>query len=74
MLARHGEASAARQFSGRMVADDWACPFRRSRAAPSWDAQQVAADLRTGGETGGRRWGCGWADVGEDWDLSDDEE
>ena len=48
MLARHGEASAARQFSGRMVADDWACPFRRSRAAPSWDAQQVAADLRTG--------------------------
>ena len=34
----------------------------------------AAADLRTGGETGGRRWGCGWADVGEDWDLSDDEE
>ncbi|KAI1076067.1 WD40-repeat-containing domain protein [Whalleya microplaca] len=33
-----------------------------------------AADLRTGGETGGRRWGCGWADVGEGWDASDDEE
>ncbi|KAI0398350.1 WD40-repeat-containing domain protein [Xylariaceae sp. FL0594] len=33
-----------------------------------------AADLRTGGETGGRRWGCGWADVEEDWDLTDDED
>ena len=27
-----------------------------------------AADLRTGGETEGRRWGCGWADVGDDFD------
>ncbi|KAI0376665.1 WD40 repeat-like protein [Hypomontagnella monticulosa] len=33
-----------------------------------------AADLRTGGETGGRRWGCGWAEVGEDWDVPDDDE
>ncbi|RYC61121.1 hypothetical protein CHU98_g5083 [Xylaria longipes] len=33
-----------------------------------------AADLRTGGETGGRRWGCGWAETGDDWDISDDEE
>ncbi len=33
-----------------------------------------AADLRTGGETGGRRWGCGWADVGGDWDESDDDD
>ncbi|CAJ2507824.1 Uu.00g090100.m01.CDS01 [Anthostomella pinea] len=33
-----------------------------------------AADLRTGGETGGRRWGCGWADVGDDWDQPDDDE
>ena len=32
-----------------------------------------AADLRTGGETEGRRWGCGWADVGDDWDLPDDD-
>ncbi|RYP12044.1 hypothetical protein DL765_007504 [Monosporascus sp. GIB2] len=36
--------------------------------------RERAADLRTGGETGGRRWGCGWADVGDDWDASDDDE
>ena len=28
MLARHGEAPAARQYSGRAVGDDWSCPFR----------------------------------------------
>lgn len=27
MLARHGEASEARQYSGRAVGDDWKCPF-----------------------------------------------
>ena len=27
MLARHGEASEARQYSGRAVGRDWACPF-----------------------------------------------
>ena len=27
MLARHGEQSAARQFSGRLVGDDWRCPY-----------------------------------------------
>lgn len=27
MLARHGEASEARQYSGRMVGEDWECPF-----------------------------------------------
>ena len=32
MLARHGEASEARQYSGRMVGDDWECPFRDPRA------------------------------------------
>lgn len=31
MLERHGEVSAARQFSGRAVGDDWACPFRNPR-------------------------------------------
>ncbi|KAI5859488.1 WD40 repeat-like protein [Durotheca rogersii] len=36
--------------------------------------RSVAADLRTGGETGGRRWGCGWADVAEDWDEDEDDE
>jgi uncharacterized protein len=29
MLARHGEASEARQYSGRVVDADWKCPFRR---------------------------------------------
>jgi FPC/CPF motif-containing protein YcgG len=27
MLARHGEMSEARQYSGRAVSEDWACPF-----------------------------------------------
>lgn len=27
MLSRHGEASEARQYSGRVVPDDWKCPF-----------------------------------------------
>lgn len=30
MLARHGEASEARQYSGRMVDDSWRCPFHYS--------------------------------------------
>ena len=33
MLARHGEASEARQYSGRLVDSDWQCPFRDPRAA-----------------------------------------
>jgi len=31
MLARHGEASEAAQYSGRLVGDDWTCPFRDPR-------------------------------------------
>ncbi|GJD93578.1 hypothetical protein OCOJLMKI_0774 [Methylobacterium iners] len=48
MLAQHGERSAARQFSGRAVPEDWSCPFQRSADTPAWDAGQVAADLRSG--------------------------
>lgn len=33
MLARHGEASEARQYSGRMVDDGWKCPFHYAGAA-----------------------------------------
>ena len=33
MLARHGETSAARQYSGRQVGADWKCPFRRADTA-----------------------------------------
>jgi len=29
MLARHGELSEARQYSGRAVDGDWKCPFQR---------------------------------------------
>jgi FPC/CPF motif-containing protein YcgG len=31
MLARHGEASEAAQYSGRLVGEEWACPFRDKR-------------------------------------------
>lgn len=33
MLARHGENSEARQYSGRAVPADWACPFSGRRAS-----------------------------------------
>ena len=32
MLARHGELSEARQYSGRIVEADWKCPFQRGTA------------------------------------------
>ena len=32
MLADHGEASAAPQYSGRQVGGDWKCPFRDKRS------------------------------------------
>lgn len=28
MLSRHGEMSEARQYSGRLVGEDWECPFK----------------------------------------------
>ena len=31
MLARHGEASEAAQYSGRLVDEGWRCPFRDAR-------------------------------------------
>lgn len=33
MLTRHGEASAAAQYSGRNVSDEWRCPFSDKRAS-----------------------------------------
>jgi WD40 repeat protein len=35
---------------------------------------EKARSLRTGGESEGRRWGCGWADVSEDYDQDDDDD
>ncbi len=37
MLARHGETSEARQYSGRNVDASWACPFQRGDTASSHD-------------------------------------
>lgn len=34
MIARHGDISEARQYSGRAVGDDWECPFAPDPAAP----------------------------------------
>lgn len=34
MLARHGETSEARQYSGRVVANDWQCPFQPANNDP----------------------------------------
>ena len=39
--------------------------------ARCWREGPDARDLRMGGEQGGRRWGCGWAEADSDWD--DDE-
>ncbi len=33
MLANHGSISEARQYSGRVVANDWECPFEGRRGA-----------------------------------------
>jgi FPC/CPF motif-containing protein YcgG len=33
MLARHGEVSEARQYSGRAVSSEWRCPFHDPREA-----------------------------------------
>lgn len=38
-----------------------------------WREGDGARDLRTGGERGGRRWGCGWADVDPEFDEEDDD-
>lgn len=35
--------------------------------------REAARDLRLGGETEGRRWGCGWADVGDGWEGDRDD-
>ena len=31
MLSRHGDASEARQYSGRVIEKGWQCPFRDKR-------------------------------------------
>ncbi|POS88440.1 hypothetical protein EPUL_000035 [Erysiphe pulchra] len=36
-----------------------------------WREGDEARNLRTCGEKEGRRWGCGWADVGDEYDLEE---
>ncbi|EMD88001.1 hypothetical protein COCC4DRAFT_82707 [Bipolaris maydis ATCC 48331] len=56
--------SWARNGSLISVSDD----FRVRR----WKEGPQARELRTGGESEGRRWQCGWAAVGEDYDDDDE--
>jgi FPC/CPF motif-containing protein YcgG len=60
MLARHGEVSEARQYSGRPVGEGWACPFAY-RGAGGGDAERGEAqadEIQVGGlQTGGIRTG-----------------
>lgn len=42
VLARFGEASEARQYSGRAVEEDWVCPFRPAGASRPWDPKRPA--------------------------------
>lgn len=53
MLARHGSESEARQYSGRAVGADWACPFagRSGAFAPEGGEQAMFLDLRSAGAT-----------------------
>ena len=43
MLAEHGSISAARQYSGRLVDDEWACPFggRKSERSTPWSIESL---------------------------------
>lgn len=56
--------SWARNGSLISVSDD----FRVRR----WKEGAQARELRTGGESEGRRWQCGWAAIGEDYDDDDE--
>lgn len=44
MLARHGEVSEARQYSGRAVPTSWHCPFQPSEAAKEARRAASSAD------------------------------
>jgi FPC/CPF motif-containing protein YcgG len=46
MLARHGESSEAKQYSGRMVEADWACPYERRDFSAAANARQSDKDAK----------------------------
>ena len=45
MLARHGEVSEARQYSGRQVDENWSCPFNRKAPSPGDGLPTIARAL-----------------------------
>lgn len=51
MLQRHGEGSEAAQYSGRVVGEDWTCPFSRRQPEAANDEREI---LRRVGGTGGQ--------------------
>lgn len=44
MLAKHGEVSAARQYSGRAVESGWKCPYQRAGAHPDLELLDAITD------------------------------
>lgn len=42
VLASFGDASEARQYSGRFVEKNWVCPFRQSGATQTWNPRPPA--------------------------------
>ena len=44
MLAKHGEVSAARQYSGRAVESGWKCPYQRAGVHPNPELLDAITD------------------------------
>ena len=44
MLARHGSISEARQYSGRVVSEEWACPYHRKSDKAAVDPLAALAE------------------------------
>jgi FPC/CPF motif-containing protein YcgG len=44
MLAKHGEVSAARQYSGRAVESGWKCPYQRAGTHPDLEMLNAITD------------------------------
>ncbi len=49
-------------------------PSRQRQQQPAAGAMMSARYLRRLDRTDGRRWGCGWADVGDSYDNDDDDD
>jgi FPC/CPF motif-containing protein YcgG len=51
MLARHGESSEARQYSGRVSEEGWACPYSRKGVAAAIEPDDILETIVRGGVT-----------------------